>query len=329
MEECEVEEERCRLQVEFAGLTCVAFSPLGKGEGLAHDSMRPFFVWAAVQRACRPALLVIESAAKFPKDLLKWFLEDLYHLEFFDHPGPTLHGWPISRPRMYCLGILRSKFTFFGSADEYFTLFRRKMDMQGDGDVFFFLDPDDEEVQREHESLLKKRYMQGTPLSDDWGTIYPFGKQKILSAHKDKFAEMGGRSSQAHIVDLDQNVSFASAGKNWPCLVRHGCIYSFRKKRHACPSEIFAAQGFPLRSASLVTVYPCWQNFYHMQKAATSATAWHKLAGNAMFVPTLGSMIMYALASIEPQAARIVRPMSWYVEDEDSQQPMASDGLDQ
>ena len=324
MEECEVQEEEGRLQVEFAGLTCVAFSPLGKGEGLAHDSMRPFFVWASLQRSCRPALLVIESAAKFLKDLLKWFLEDLCHLEFFDHPGPTLHGWPITRPRMYCLGILRSKFTFFGSSDEYFSLFR----LHGDGDAFFFLGAEDEEVQREHESLMKKRYMQGTPPSHDWGTIYPFGKQKILSAHKDKFVEKRGRSSDAHIVDLDQNVQFASAGKNWPCLVRHGCIYSFRKQRHACPSEIFAAQGFPVRSGLFVTPHPCWQNFYQLQKAVTSATAWHKLAGNAMFVPTLGSMIMYALASIEPQAARIVRPMSWYVEDEDSQQPMALDGLD-
>lgn len=140
-------------RLSVAGLTCVAWSAMGQHEGFAHQSMRPFYIWAAHTRKLQPCILVLESAKRFPQDLLQNTLQDLYHLVFIDHAGPVFHGWPISRPRMYCLGFLRKKVTFMGSADEYYSLFERSLQLQGDD--LFFLPMDSPEVQKEKWPWLK------------------------------------------------------------------------------------------------------------------------------------------------------------------------------
>lgn len=291
-----------------AGVTCIAWSIMGKHEGFGHTSMRPFFIWCCHIRRKQPVILVIESAKRFPRASIESFLSDLYHLVFFDLPGPMMHGWPIGRPRMWRLGFLRSKVTFMGSVEEYEGIFTRTLHL--DGDHLFFLDLNDPDVVKEKRALAQSRHQQADVL---WEELYPPNRQKLVTEHKRMYADLhsqGARCSDrppAYICDLDQNIGFMSAGQLWPTLVRHGCIFSLVHGRHALPAEKFAAQGFPVHKA-LQSPYACgFQQFYEQDLSAGDC---HKLIGNAMFVPTLASMILYAMSSAEFQPALLIRPMS-------------------
>ncbi len=307
---CQDGEER----FEVAGLTCVAFALMGKHEGHAHSSMRPFFLWACLMRRRKPILQVIESAERFPKDTLQFFLGDLYHLQFFQHPGPCMHGWPITRPRMYCLAFLRSKVTFLGSEREYHDLFAKELKM--DGDDLFFLPFDHAEVKLEKQTLARRRGVQLKPGSHPrWEGLYSAGKQQLIKQHTKLAAEKG---SSTYVCDLDHNIGFMSAGTNWPCLVRHGTVFSLKLGRHATPTELFAAQGFPMDLYFQDSVRTGFQDFF--EKDRLTSDSWHKMIGNAMFVPTLTSMILYALCSSEYHAAKIIRPISRYIEDSDGEE---------
>lgn len=304
--------------LEVAGLTCIAWSVMGKHEGFAHESMRPFYIWCCLMRRRQPMLLVIESALRCPRQSLGDWLGDLYHLVFFDHAGPLQHGWPIGRPRMYCLAFLRSRLTFVGSPEEYSEIFSRSVCLPGD--ALFFLDGTDEEVQWEKTQLALNRRVQLSPGFDmPWELLYPPNKQMLIEEHKKLYEQMREKQpgAQGYICDLDQNIGFMTAGSQWPCIVRHGTIYSLEKKRHATPTEVFAAQGFPLHEKCNAP-YTC--GFHQFFKQDLNSAASFKMVGNAMFVPTLGSMILYAMSSAEFVAAELIRPTSRLFSDvEDSQ----------
>ena len=302
MKECQLpceEPSEGEAFLEVAGLTCIAWSSYGKHEGFAHASMRPFFVWCCLMRKRRPLILVVESAWRFPRDKLVEFLGDIYHLQFFNHEGPIEHGWPITRPRMWCLGFDRRKLTFVGSEHEYKQLFSRTLQL--DGDAFFFLPATDAEVVHEKAALAQSRRMHLNPDFDPpWNALYPPNKQTLIAEHKkifkDKCKESGSEKAVTYICDLDQNMGFSSPGPNWPCLVRHGTIYHLRKNRHACRPEVFAAQGFPVHPRCEAP-YNC--GFEPMYQQDIKLSDAYKLCGNAMFVPTLASMILYAMCSVE------------------------------
>ena len=333
-----VDENKC--SIEVAGLTCVAFSPYGKHEGLAHESMRPFFTWCVLMRARQPLILIIESASAFPKQKLEMFLHDLYHLEFIDHPGPCLHGWPITRPRMYCLAFLRSKVTFLGSAAEYTALFKRTVQM--DGNDLFFLPADHAGVLQEFHRLCARR---GFNMSDEmcqqpWDKCYPANQQNLVQQHRSRANSGGqpgstGQSQTAYITDLDHNVGFVQTGPWWPCLIRHGTIFSIQKGRHATVAELFGAQGFPTSNLLQAPYTPAFAATVQQSAAESNPkwtrAAWQKMIGNAMFVPTLGSMILYALSHIEWQPANLLNMrsrLSFSSVEDHSQREDMTDGME-
>ena len=326
MKECKLNFEEPReddeATMEVAGLTCIAWSSYGKHEGFAHPSMRPFFVWACLMRKRRPLVLVVESASKFPTEKLEEFLGDIYHLQFFFHQGPNQHGWPITRPRMYCLGFLRKKLTFVGNEAEYKQIFNRSLKL--DGDAFFFLKPEDPEVMHEKAALALSRRMHLNPAFDPpWDKLYPPNKQTLIAEHKKIYEQrhpgrpFSEKSSPTYICDLDQNMGFSSPGPNWPCLVRHGTVFHLKKNRHATRPEVFAAQGFPVHS-KCKAAYKCgFQPVYQQELKLSDA---YKLCGNAMFVPTLASMMLYAMCSVELQPAELIRPSSRLFTDDSQEQ---------
>ena len=161
----------------------------------------------------------------------------------------------------------------------------RLLTLQLSGDVFFFLDDDDQEVVNEKFMLALRRCVQFSAAQNlPWEILYPGAKQQIIEEHKRLFDEMCPRPP-AYICDLDQNVGFMSAGPVWPCLVRHGTIYSLNKERHATAPELFAAQGFPVHEKCQAP-YSCgFQKFF--EKGLTQTDS-HKLLGNGHVRSHLG-----------------------------------------
>ena len=347
-QQCPITTGACEILV--AGLTCVAFSSMGKMEGLAHPSSRDLLTFAVGARHRRPIFLVLESAASYPKEKISELLEDLYHLEFISHPGPVLHGWPISRPRMYCMGFLRDKVTFTGSAEEYLSLCTRSVSMTADD--FFFLPADEQDCLREFCELCRKRCMQFSEraAAEPWNQHYSAFQQTVLreyetlaeeakqkaqeskqrndadaaasqapfahATHADMvaLAKQDALASGVFVADLDHHSMYGMSGSHIPCLIRHGTLFSMRKKRHMCLTELMACQGFPVCPLLEADYRP---GFASMVQATVredprcmSATQWRKMLGNGMFVPALASIMLYGLSCMADVPAKMLRMTS-------------------
>ena len=326
--------------IQVAGLTCVAFSPFGNMEGMAHESMRSFFVWATLMRHLQPTLVVAESAHLFPRDLLVQQLGGLYDWHFLDHDGPIVHGWPLTRPRMWAMGFLRSKVTFCGSAEEYFRLFSRSLRMNGDD--MFFLEKESVDCQQEFKALCQKRGVQHNHADSlkSWDRMYSANQQTNIRTHALKLKKLAAAMMHESgddvdpppltpfITDLEQNYGFALCGANVPCLIRHGLLYSFRKRRHLCLRELMACQGFPTSKLLKADYEPAFQRMVDGTVSGSVASTWrrstwHKLLGNGMFIPTLASILLYSLANMVPCPAKLLRMTSHL---RDSQDEDGEDG---
>ena len=89
-----------------------------------------------------------------------------------------------------------------------------------------------------------------------------------------------------HIVDLDQRPGFSTISDVIPALVTHGLLYSVEKDAYLAASEHLDVMGVaadsPLRAEGVFT-----------------ESAVKKLAGNAMSIPTVGSLLLYIFANLE------------------------------
>ncbi|CAE7668862.1 unnamed protein product, partial [Symbiodinium necroappetens] len=161
------------LSINIAGVTCVGFSQFGGRARLAHGSMKSFHIWAASVRNMQPDLIVAESAPLFDKTLFTWWFEDLYRAVFFDHPGPSLLGFPMNRPRMYVILARRDKYVTTATFEGYKQMFSRKVLLSGD--AYFNAKPED--VLKEARHLAGVRKVQKPTLQDlenlDWLRLYP------------------------------------------------------------------------------------------------------------------------------------------------------------
>ncbi len=294
----------CGMSIDVSGITCVAFSPAGDRAGRAHPSMRTLHVYCARMRALRPTIKIIECSHLFDKNILRWWFEDVDRIDLFDHPGPAFHGFPVNRPRMYALCVSRAQATFLGSAAEYFRLFR--VPCETTGDIFFTASED--LLQRELAVLCRRRKLQpslATRWLVDWSQLYGPGQQKRLAAYL-RHREACRQATEARrdddeegfICDLEHNVGCGSScGPRVPALMRHGMLHSVSKGRLAVPLERFLMQGNPVQGLVEPGFSLAYQNL--LDSGELSRRDIVSLTGNAMFTPTVSSIILYALASTE------------------------------
>jgi hypothetical protein len=339
--------------MEVAGATCVAFSPLGKREGVAHKSMKDFHVWAASTRLTEPTIIMFECARQFPQKMLQWWFSDKYHLEMLPEAGPSLLGWPVTRDRLYCLMFLRSQVTFIGSSEDYYQLFRRRS--IASGDIFYACRPGDAEYTKALMEFRQRRHLPPLPLpgallpgqgvqhdgegaaqeeADDWPSLYCPGARRrlmeyeeIRTAQQHRQLPQGAVGQDCFIADLDQNPGQgARCGHELPCVVRHGTLYSWKHKRHAFPAEVMAAQGVPLLESlqeAAGGLKPSWQEYAENLPGAKL----HSLAGNGMHAPTVASLMGYALSNILMVPAPVLRMSSWLIDQVEDDQSTAKAGV--
>ena len=290
--------EETALSIAVAGVVCVGFSQLGGQARLGHVSMKTFHVWAASMRCMAPDVIVAESAPAFDKEVFKWWYEDMYILQFYDHPGPHMLGYPMNRPRVYVTMVRRNKFVTTASFDEYKEMFGRSVVLTGDS--YYNAEPED--VLREARHIAHMRKMKLPEMDElpnlDWVRLYPVGLKERYRQYEELRCKVASRP--AFIADLEQNESFGpQAGHFLPTLVTHGCVHSWARKRCLIPEEHLAAQGVQLYFV------PGWHDPAHrsimqplLEKRAFTRNEMKQLAGNGMHQPTVASIVMYTLATM-------------------------------
>ena len=97
--------------ISFAGIPCVDYSPMGLRKQTRGPTGLLVLVWARMIQVHRPRFVVIEEVPQFEEHGLTVLMSDgvLGSLYVFSHGimNPRSLGLPVSRPRLYVIGVLR------------------------------------------------------------------------------------------------------------------------------------------------------------------------------------------------------------------------------
>jgi site-specific DNA-cytosine methylase len=88
-----------------SGVPCVDFSSMGQRQGLSGPSGLLILTWIRMLMDFRPAFVVLEEVPQFEQHglpIVKRLLEGIYTFEVI-RLDPKVRGWPVSRPRLYCI----------------------------------------------------------------------------------------------------------------------------------------------------------------------------------------------------------------------------------
>ena len=283
------------LSLNIAGVTCVAWTPLGGNARHAHPSMKDLHIWAASTRAMSPDLIVVECAAIFDRSILLWWFEDMYVLQFYDHPGPILFGHPMKRARMYCVLSHRSRFVVTGTWEDYLRTFARATCL--DGDAYFNAESSDVLYEAKVLASVRGMAMPTTVADLDFLQFYPVGQKERFKQYSDVRPP-----GATFIADLQQNIGCGpSPGCLLPTLVTHGSLHSWKKRRCLTPEEHLAAQGVQVKPVPGSNVPSLMSDL--IRQRLLSRAEMKRLAGNAMHQATVASIVLYSLATLKRRAS--------------------------
>ena len=127
--------------ISFAGIPCVDSSPMGLRKQTHGPTGLLVLVWARMIQVHRPRFIVIEEVLQFEKHGLTVLMSGgvLGNLYDFSHGivNPRSLGLPVSRPRLYVIGVLRAVAAMEGSVKDLSQLVFNHEDVRGTGADFF------------------------------------------------------------------------------------------------------------------------------------------------------------------------------------------------
>ena len=96
-----------------------------------------------------------------------------------------------------------------------------------------------------------------------------------------------------YFADLEQNVSFTSAGPIFPVLTRKALLYSFEAKRFVTLRELFLSHGRPPPGTPDLGWGPRCPGIFPLLKAERQ----QEFSGNNLHLSTMGMWRLYVLAN--------------------------------
>jgi hypothetical protein len=130
-----------------------------------------------------------------------------------------------------------------------------------------------------------------------WEQMLTPAEQGRLQAHR---ADVQGKEwAGSFCADISKVEKVRRATEMTPTLVQNSKIWSEAHGRTALPMEHFVFQGFPALPAVAVHAKLPWASALGTPPAGVSDSELRSLTGNAMHCGVLGSIVLYALCSIE------------------------------
>ena len=292
------------ITAEIVGTSCQEDSPLGSHLGEAGDNILSASVWAAKLRATRPVFFVHECHKNFSPKFFDIMLEDQYQIFTIDGVDPETHGWPVHRRgRRYTWGVRRD-YVLCGSIDNFKQEFTFKLGCSG---KTLYVAPQNE-VDKEFKKLLKARkFSESIPAeaAGPWEGYYtPSMRDRLRAAQRYFIEKNEGVTEMTEMnADIEQNVGAGpSPGLLVPTLVTHGRIYNTHLGRHATALEHLVMQGVPvygeLQRRMGLKRLPWADYLKNLPEAAIK-----KLAGNAMFLPSVIYQQLYLLSRLRTRSS--------------------------
>ena len=237
-------------------------------------------------------LLVHENAPQFDEKLLQDALPNYGCMSVvFDPEKP----YGVHRSRRYTLMWDRDRVEFHGNEADFLQHWQEEAALCGqlNCDSYFTASS---ELQQAYKRVLAKRHM---PATDSWRELlaagavlrlYSYEKLYLQEAQKKGWAE-----DQPFVFDLSQNPSAVKrCGISLPTLLRNSTFWSRKLQRMCLPEEALLMQGLPVpglvEGATGMTL--------PFDVDLLSAHEKRQVAGNMMFMPALGSFLLYVLSHV-------------------------------
>lgn len=310
---------------------CVGFSIMGQGFGWLHPSSLSCIIWAFAMRSIKPNAIVHECVPGASPAIL----QDLLGPEFKVSStcfSPTDQGVPTTRPRRYSIAHLKEKYP--GIVELDFDVFRtltfRRLIV--DGNIYFTMPGRYVQAAFEHsiDAGVLRASIHGPPSATAlhhskrfcWDDFLSTTERARLGQYRGLLAaDFNGCGHKVHFVQISQNSDwFSDVSSLIPTLMRSSVVWrivptvryhadgspdplSFDERfdRPLLPEEYLAAQGMPV-PVLLPSGHPMGDGRCTLSKVFQSgmctASQYRQLAGNAMHVCSVGSVLLFALMSL-------------------------------
>ena len=221
-------------------------------------------------------------------------------------------GFPSRRTRSLTFSNVRDRLHWVGPTDpqevqrDFDSFFSRQLMLDGD----IYLQASVEEVEEVYKKMLEKRQQYFDHESDIsvygkgiLSSMLGPGQMSRLGAFADIYKE---KSQKPFLADCDHwpGSPGDTSGPLFPVQLKHGCIYSFAKRRLAIASEHLAAQGWHVLgihsgSRFVSPVLPM------LKELSTSQVK--TLSGNGMSLPCIAAWFLYCFSNtIRVESAKLL-----------------------
>ena len=245
-----------RHKLLIAGHNCEDFAPYGGKMGMAGKHQEDYLCLVVELRVVLYDGALLENSYLTPRQIYDDHLGDLYHI-ITGQVNVVLKGWPVRRPRRLTFILLKEKWDFCGSFDEWKQLCDRKPVLNCD---HMLLAPDAErQAMERHELWLRKRM---PPASGD----VPL-RHILTDSEADRYDVTVSLSSTyssiegALATDLDQSIGFTTPAAFIPSPVKHGRIASISKGKLFVPKEYLAFMGDRCGKCTMYFLFPQHEMF--------------------------------------------------------------------
>ena len=230
------------LRLWVAGQTCKDVSRRGSRQGFAGPHTKAYVIWLGMVRKQQPDLFIHEiTTSSEAESRLRKDLGDLYDIHTNDGLSPDQIGVPVHRRRQFSIGILKGKWIYLGSWDEFYSLMRSSCVLSGD--VFFRPTAD------EHRIEIGKQLAKRHGWVVDEGLPVPLEDQ-LTPAEMRRYREYQGRAramklpaDQFYCFDVEQDLPFGNISTQGPCLISRGKIIHGQKALLATGLEHLLIMG--------------------------------------------------------------------------------------
>ena len=284
------------LAINISGVPCTDWSRMGAKAKWLGETSFVFLQFMRERLVAKEQVVIVENVLDFDKEFLNTILPE-YSLDVVE-VSPLQLGYPISRPRIYMILLLKGRLQWCkrvreaSVAEAYAKMFHRRVELRG-------------EVLMRASNTLVAQYLQheaakrglpalrasGRPWSP-WQLVSP-GLRCRIKEHEDQVAEMWGERRIGVVSNVSQKPQFCqTTSTTLPALLKGTTLWSHRLQRLSLAEEHLEMQGYCLFDTHGTTQIP-WA-----EAQIESAGAGRRLAGNGMHLPVLASIVGFTLAHV-------------------------------
>ena len=303
------------LIVNFAGHTCLGWTPAGKQLRSAHPAEKIFNVYLAERIASSHVhgvedLDITECSHKFPA-AEKFKPLQPTHECFSILCGPEDIGHPVIRPRLFAASLHRRDYAWTGPPPhqvqaDFMNIFKRCCVMNGT--AYFCAPASEVEAEQQHQVAVRRKFLSrehGLTGEQLRKILFPPGLQRRLAQYDSLLRAEG--NTTAVLADVN-NWPASSGGRGslserWPPMLCSSQVYNFEESRMAVAGEHMLAQGI-LWYEEVAGAY----GVTPLKNAMASLTAGNvkSLVGNAIHCAAFMAWVLYVLSYTTPREVMAV-----------------------